>query len=137
MSLMIGTSGGAKTVSRLVVGTAGGNKDVVAAWVGTAGGNKQFYASSFGVDVVKTADWEQVWPIEGDLYAWRAIYEATPDGGTAPYSYGWSSSDPSVVPVDETANPCTFVSLDFPAPGTATCGMLDVNGASGGDSAAF
>ncbi|MEH6743912.1 hypothetical protein [Hyphomonas sp.] len=59
--IIIGTSGGNKTLTEVYVGTSGGNKLVTEVWVGTASGNKQVYASGTPADLTPNAvDWANI-----------------------------------------------------------------------------
>ena len=129
MTMHIGTSGGAKAVSRLVVGTAGGAKDVLAGYVGTAEGAKVFYASTFPVTAVKTIDWHLT-EYEGSPN-WQSEYAATPAGGTGPYDYQWFPSG-TVQILGQLDNWVILANLDeLPEPGSVYCVVTDSFGAQG------
>jgi hypothetical protein len=55
VDLVIGTSGGNKSVTAAHIGTSGGTKQATEGWVGTASGNKQFLTTAFA-GVVHTYD---------------------------------------------------------------------------------
>lgn len=109
--IVIGTSGGNKTIAAITVGTASGNKSVQTGYVGTASGNKVFFSA---MTVVAAPD-----PVTGSGIAINITTNAataTPTGGIGPYTYLWTKVSGDAISI----NSATSATTTFTGSGMAS-----------------
>lgn len=122
-SFNVGVSGAWKA-AKPYVGVSGAWKPVQTAWVGVGGVWKQFYAAMTAA-ITGTPGWGAPDP-ESGLYA-SQTQTCTPTGGTAPYTYAWSATDPNASSIGS-GSTTQFISTTGASTAIA-CLVTDANGA--------